>query len=114
MKTGRIYVPQKGDIVWLTFNPQLGYEQTGRRPALVISPKEYNQKVGLALFCPITNQVKNYPFEVQISEKYISGAVLADQLKSLDWRSRQAAFICRLDQLSLNEVIDKINVLINE
>jgi len=114
MKTGNTYLPARGDIVWLTFNPQLGHEQAGRRPALVISPKTYNQKAGLALFCPITSQIKDYPFEVQISYKQISGAILCDQLKSLDWKSRKATFIDRIDSSTLIEVIDKINVLINE
>jgi mRNA interferase MazF len=114
MRTGRSYIPQRGDIVWLTFNPQLGHEQAGRRPALVISPKSYNLKVGLAIFCPITSHVKDYPFEVQISEKQISGAILSDQLKSLDWKSRKATFICKTNQSIFNEVINKINVLINE
>jgi mRNA interferase MazF len=114
MKSGNAYLPQRGDIVWLTFNPKLGHEQSGRRPALVISPKAYNRKVGLAIFCPITSQIKKYPFEVPITEKHISGAILSDQLKSLDWKSRKATFICRIDQSVFNEVISKINVLIND
>jgi mRNA interferase MazF len=114
MKSGNTYIPRRGDIVWLTFNPQLGHEQAGRRPALVISPRSYNQKAGLAIFCPITTQIKNYPFEVQIAKKQVSGVILSDQLKSLDWKSRKAAFICKINQQELNEVVDKINVLINE
>jgi len=84
------YVPERGDLVWLTFNPQAGHKQAGRRPAVVLSPKAYNGKVGLALFCPITSQVKGYPFEVRLPEGLpVSGSILADQVKSLDWQARQ-------------------------
>lgn len=90
------YVPDRGDLVWLEFTPQTGSEQAGRRPALVISPKAYNAKVGLALFCPVTSRVKGYPFEVAIPEgSDVVGVVLADQLKSLDWRARKAKLIER-------------------
>ncbi len=88
------YVPDRGDFVWLAFTPQTGSEQAGRRPALVISPKAYNAKVGLALFCPVTSRVKGYPFEVVLPEgSGVVGFVLADQLKSLDWRARKAKLI---------------------
>ena len=80
------YIPERGDIVWLDFNPQIGHEQMGKRPALVISPFDYNAKVGLAIFCPITSQKKGYPFEVNIKNKKIDGVVLSDQIKSLDWK----------------------------
>jgi len=81
------YIPDRGDVVWLMFDPQAGHEQAGRRPALVISPKAYNAKIGLSFVCPITGQAKQYPFEVGIpSGLPVSGVVLADQLKSLDWR----------------------------
>ena len=91
------YVPDRGDLVWLEFTPQAGSEQRGRRPALVLSPKAYNGKVGLALFCPITTRIKGYPFEVKLPDVYVvSGVVLSDQLKSLDWRSRKAKFIVRV------------------
>ena len=91
------YVPDRGDLVWLEFTPQAGSEQRGRRLALVLSPKSYNGKVGLALFCPLTSKVKGYPFEVKLPEGYaVSGVVLSDQLKSLDWRSRKAKFIERI------------------
>ena len=90
------YVPDRGDLVWLEFTPQTGSEQAGRRPALVISPKAYNAKVGLALFCPVTSRVKGYPFEVVLPEASgVIGVVLADQLKSLDWRARKAKLIER-------------------
>ena len=85
------YVPSRGDFVWLQFDPQAGHEQAGLRPALVVSPKSYSRTVGLALFCPITNQVKGYPFEVVLPAGLkVTGAVLADQVKSLDWRARNA------------------------
>lgn len=86
--TARRYVPERGDVVWLQFDPQAGHEQAGHRPALVVSPKAYNGRVGLALFCPVTSRVKGYPFEVQFpAGGKFEGAVLADQVKSLDWRS---------------------------
>jgi mRNA interferase MazF len=88
------YVPDRGDLVWLEFTPQAGSEQRGRRPALVISPKTYNGKVGLALFCPITSKIKGYPFEVLLPDGCsVGGVVLSDQLKSLDWRTRKAKLI---------------------
>lgn len=90
------YVPDRGEFVWLEFTPQTGSEQAGRQPALVISPKAYNGKVGLALFCPVTSRVKGYPFEVVLLEgSGVIGVVLADQLKSLDWRARKAKLIER-------------------
>ena len=90
------YVPERGDLVWLEFTPQAGSEQRGRRPALVLSPKSYNRKVGLALFCPVTSRVRGYPFEVQLPDgSAVSGVVLSDQLKSLDWISRKVKFIER-------------------
>ena len=90
------YVPDRGDLVWLEFTPQVGSEQRGRRPALVLSPKIYNGKVGLALFCPITSKIKGYPFEVELPDgTAVSGVVLSDQLKSLDWISRKVKFIER-------------------
>ena len=107
------YIPDRGDVVWLAFNPQAGHEQAGRRPALVISPSLYNKKVGLALFCPITSKVKGYPFEVLISKGLkVEGVVLADQVKSLDWRARKVAFLGRLPKDDLVEVIQKIGTLI--
>jgi mRNA interferase MazF len=107
------YVPRRGDVVWLTFNPQAGHEQAGRRPAVVLSPTAYNQKVGLAIFCPITNQIKGYPFEVLVPAGLaITGAILADQVKSLDWRTRQAELIDTLPDLTMIEVLQKLNKLL--
>ena len=108
----KIYVPERGDIVWLDFNPQLGHEQKGRRPALTLSFKAYNEKIGLALFCPITSKVKGYPFEVEIELKKIKGSVLCDQIKSLDWRERNIEFIEKIGDKKMEEVIEKIEVII--
>ena len=84
------YVPDQGDLVWLEFDPQSGHEQKGRRPALVLSPASYNLKAGLMLCCPITTKAKGYPFEVEVNTKEVTGVVLSDQVKSLDWRARNA------------------------
>ncbi|MCX6356207.1 MAG: endoribonuclease MazF [Candidatus Aureabacteria bacterium] len=109
----QLYCPRRGDIVWLVFSPQAGHEQTGRRPALTLSPESYNKKVGLAVFCPITSQVKGYPFEVTIpAELKVSGVVLSDQVKSLDWRARNAQFCCRVPESTVVEVLTKLSVLI--
>ena len=107
------YVPNRGDAVWLDFNLQAGHEQAGRRPALVISPLLYNKKVGLALLCPITSQVKGYPFEVIIPSGYpVAGVILSDQVKSLDWKIRNASRICILDETVVEAVMRKLGVLL--
>jgi mRNA interferase MazF len=105
-------VPDRGDDVWITLNPQAGHEQAGRRPALVLSPAAYNGRVGLALVCPITTQVKGYPFEVLLPTGLpVTGVILADQVKSLDWRVRQAAIICAVPDATITEVLNKLNTL---
>jgi len=117
MRFGEImgYIPNRGDIVWITFNPQAGHEQAGRRPALVLSPAAYNGKVGLAILCPITSQIKGYPFEVIIPDGLkIHGAILSDQVKSLDWKAREAEFVSKLPANTMNEVLKKIGALLNE
>ncbi|OQY44369.1 MAG: mRNA-degrading endonuclease [Anaerolineaceae bacterium 4572_78] len=107
------YVPTRGDVVWINFNPQAGHEQSGHRPALILSPKAYNKKVGLVILCPITTQVKGYPFEVLIPDALpAKGAILADQVKSLDWRVRQATFMCKLPNHVIIEVLAKLSTLI--
>ncbi|MCR4419135.1 MAG: endoribonuclease MazF [Clostridia bacterium] len=107
------YVPERGDLIWLEFNPQAGHEQAGRRPALVISPGLYNAKVGLALVCPITSRKKSYPFEVALpSDLAVSGVVLADQIKSLDWQARKAEFIARAPAAVLQEVLARFRPLV--
>jgi mRNA interferase MazF len=108
------YVPQRGDVIWITLNPQAGHEQAGRRPALVLSPATYNGKVGLAILCPITNQIKGYPFEVLIPPGLsITGAVLADQVKNLDWRARGAELICGLPRRIVSEALQKLATLLS-
>ncbi len=108
------YVPDRGDAVWIMLNPQAGHEQAGRRPAVVLSPAAYNGKVGLAIFCPITNQQKGYPFEVSIPKGVtVTGVILADQVKSLDWRARQAEFIAKLPEETVVEVLSKLNTLLS-
>ena len=109
------YCPKRGDVVWLSFAPQAGHEQAGRRPALALSPEAYNRKVGLAIFCPITTQVKNYPFEVPVPAGLkASGVILSDQVKSLDWQARNAQFCCRIPGAVLAEVLNKLNVLLED
>jgi mRNA interferase MazF len=111
----RRYVPARGDAVWITFNPQAGHEQAGRRPALVLSPSSYNGKVGLAILCSITSQIKGYPFEVTIpSGSKLGGVILADQVKSFDWRIRKAEFICKLPRETTREALDKLATLLLE
>lgn len=110
----RNYVPERGDIVWLSFHPQSGHEQSGRRPALVISPITYNEKTRLAILCPITSRIKGYPFEVSLPVNLeINGVILSDQVKNLDWESRKAEFICKLPGAVLKETLSKLNVLLN-
>jgi len=109
----RRYIPTRGDVVWITFNPQAGHEQAGRGPALVLSPSSYNGKVGLAILCPVTSQVKGYPFEVAIpAGSKLSGVVLADQVKSVDWRARGAIRKGRVKESVIAEVRAKIIALI--
>src|SRR5277367_2765584 len=106
------FVPERGDVVWISLNPQAGHEQRGRRPALVLSPAAYNRKVGLALFCPLTTQIKGYPFEVLLPVGLkAQGAILSDQLKSLDWRARRAELLCRLPADVTTEVLEKLSSL---
>ena len=109
------YCPKRGDIVWLSFTPQAGHEQAGHRPAVVLSPESYNRKVGLALFCPITSQIKGYPFEVRLPQGcQVSGVVLADQVKSLDWKARRVTFCCELPTQAVHEVLNKLGTLTDE
>ncbi len=106
------YIPKRGDVIWINFDPQSGREQSGRRPALVLSPSSYNGKVGLALICPITNQAKGYAFEVKIPEGLtVRGVVLSDHVKSADWRTRNIKLICRLPESITEDVVEKLAVL---
>lgn len=108
------FIPHRGDVVWIDMQPQASHEQCGRRPAIVLSPKSYNGKVGLALLCPITNQVKGYPFEVMIpSGLKVTGVVLADQVKSLDWKIRNAEFCDKLPDAVVLEILKKLETLLS-
>lgn len=107
------HAPDRGDFVWLPFSPQAGREQAGRRPALVITPRAYNEKVGLCLACPITSHAKGYPFEVCISRSQpIQGVVLADHIKSLDWRERECEIVAAAPAEIVEEVLAKLKVLL--
>lgn len=110
----RKYVPEKGDIVWLDFNPQAGKEQMGRRPALVLSHKAYNDKVGMAIFCPITSRIKGYPFEVKLPVGMgVEGMVLSDQVRNLDWTVRNVGFIEKMNLLEVEKVVRLVKKLID-
>ena len=109
----RAYVPDRGDAVWLSFDPQAGHEQAGRRPAVILSPRAYNGKSGLAILCPVTSQVKGYPFEVRLPDGLpLAGSILADQVRSLDWKARRASRICELPDEIVDEVLGKLGSLI--
>ncbi len=111
--TSRSDVPDRGDAVWMDFNPQSGHEQAGHRPAVVLSPRAYNDIVGLAVVCPITNQKKGYPFEVDIPDgSPVTGVILADQVKSLDWRARNATWAGELPAQTLNETLELLQALL--
>jgi mRNA interferase MazF len=115
MVRAKTFIPRRGDVVWVTFNPQSGHEQAGRRPAVVLSPESYNGKVGLAILCPITNQIKGYPFEVLVpSGLPVAGAILSDQAKSLDWQARKAELICALPARTISEVLIKLGTLLSQ
>lgn len=107
------YIPKRGDIIWISFNPQAGHEQAGRRPALVLSPEIYNARTGLSLCVPITTRVKGLPFEVPLPAGLpISGVILSDHIKNLDWQARNADFICSIDEENLTNVLEKLKKLL--
>ena len=111
-KSGK-YIPERGDILWLQFSPQAGHEQAGKRPALCLSPKIYNEKTNLGLFCPITTKQKGYPFEVPLPDNFpVKGVILADQIRNLDWNVRKAMFIAKVPENTLKEVLEKIQLLL--
>lgn len=112
MVARRAYIPDRGDIVWLDFNPVRGHEQSGRRPAIIVSPRAYNAKSGLALACPITSQVKGYPFEVEIKTKNVRGAVLADQIRGIDWTERNAERIDAVSEAVMADVQEYVKKLV--
>ena len=110
----QLQAPDRGDLIWVSLNPQAGHEQAGRRPALVLSPVEYNSRVGLALMCPVTSRTKGYPFEVSLpSDLDVTGVILADQIKSLEWRARRAEIACRVPKSVTDEVLGKLNTLLS-
>jgi mRNA interferase MazF len=110
---GREYVPDAGDLVWIDFTPQAGREQAGRRPAVVLSPRSYNERAGLAVMCLITSQSKGYPFEVALAVGgRVRGMILSDHMKSLDWRERKAEKAGRLSPSILREVLERVSSLL--
>lgn len=109
----KLWVPERGEAIWIDMDPQAGHEQRGRHPAMVLSPSQYNGKVGLALLCPITSHIKGYPFEVLLPDDHdLHGVVLSDQVKSLDWRARRAEVIRPLPQSVVKEVLSKLGTLL--
>ena len=109
----RAYVPDAGDVVWLTFDPQAGHEQRARRPALIVSPRAYNAKARMAVACPITSHVKGYPFEVPLANTgTITGVILADHVKNLDWQARKVAFQAKAPADVLSEVRERLRALL--
>ncbi|MEW6669521.1 MAG: endoribonuclease MazF [Thermodesulfobacteriota bacterium] len=109
------YIPERGDAVWIFLDPQAGHEQAGRRPALVVSPSAYNGRVGLALLCPITSQVKGYPFEMPLpAGSPVAGVVGADQVKSLDWRARKATWIGAIPEEVVTQVVSRLQTLLEK
>ncbi|MGB4548049.1 MAG: endoribonuclease MazF [Syntrophales bacterium] len=115
MVKAKAYVPKRGDVIWITMNPQAGHEQAGRRPAVVLSPVTYNEKAGLAIMCPVTSQIKGYPFEVTLpSGLPVSGVILADQVKSLDWHALKAEMICTLPSKVISEILQKLSLLLSK
>lgn len=106
------YIPDEGDIVWLNFTPQSGFEQAGRRPAVVLSPRSYNGRTGLMLCVPATTQVKGYPFEVALDDARVTGVALSDQIKSLDWESRDAEFKGKVSAQVLAQIKTKLKALL--
>jgi mRNA interferase MazF len=111
----RTFIPGCGDVVWITLSPQVGHEQAGRRPFVVLSPQSYNGKTGLAIICPITNQIKGYPFEVVIPDDLpVSGAVLCDQVKNLDWRERKAELVCTLPHETIIHILQTLSTLLGQ
>lgn len=107
------YVPERGDIIWISLSPSGGQGRTGRCPAVVLSPQGYNSRVGLAIVCPISAHIKGYPFEVPLpSGLPVEGAILADQARSLDWRARRAEPVCSLPAADAEEVLGKLRALL--
>ena len=114
-RSGSRGVLDRGDVIWVSFNPQAGHEQAGRRPAVVLSPASYNNRSGLALVCPVTNQRKGYPFEVAIPDGLpVTGVILADQVKSVDWQAREVEPMCKVPVDTLAQIVAKLRPLLGE
>ena len=108
------YCPKRGDVVWLSFEPQAGHEQAGHRPALTLSPESYNRRIGMGVFCPITTRVKGFPFDVVIPPGLkATGVVMSDHVKSLDWNARGSRLFCKLSDAVVSEVLSKLNALLS-
>jgi len=108
------FVPERGDLVWLSFDATTGHEQHGRRPALVLSPAVYNRRVGLALVCPVTSRAKGYPFEVALPRDLpIAGVVLADHIRNVDWSARRAEWICALPAEVTLDALERVGALLD-
>ncbi len=105
------YVPEKGDFVMVNLNPTSGHEQAGHRPAVVLTPQSYNSRTGLCLICPVTNSIKDYPFEVECNSPDVTGVVISDQVRSIDWRSRNFYYKSKISADVLEEVIGKLSSL---
>lgn len=112
MVAKRPYVPCRGHVVWINLNPVRGHEQSGRRPALVVSSERYNARSGLALVCPITSHVKGYPFEVALTQKIVAGVLLADQIRSIDWAERRVKKIGAVSEKTMAEIQELLRKLI--
>lgn len=108
------YTPRRGDVVWIDFDPTKGHEQSGRRPAIVVSPEKYNSVTKRALFCPITSRVKGYMFEVSVGVESRTGAILVDQVRTLDWNKRHLVFIEKASPIVMDEVEAKLLTLVQE
>jgi mRNA interferase MazF len=106
------YIPDQGDIVTLNFDPQSGHEQKGRRPAIIISNKIFNQYLGLAFACPITNTKRNFPFHIEVKSKNITGFIMGEQMKSIDYNSRNIKFIEKANQKTINQILGIIDSII--
>jgi mRNA interferase MazF len=109
---GRRYVPERGDLVWIQLNPRMGREQSGHRPALVLSPKSYNRRTGLCVVCPLTRQAKGYAFEVAVTSAGVEGVVLADHVCCVDWKARNVQFIGHAGDAVLDEIVARLEALL--
>ena len=107
------YCPERGDLIWLEFTPQAGHEQAGRRPAVVLSPRAYNEKAGLAVVVSITSQRRGYPFEVEVPVGLsVQGVILSDQVRSLDWHERKADYVCQVGEECVRQVCKRVSALL--